>query len=334
MKLFVSRNGQTFGPYTVDQAKQYLQAGQLLANDYAMFEGGSEWKTLHELVIQTAPTPAQEQSASVPQQETIPENGKPKVKKKEGSRKVKKLSSGPQVQTVFVAQKKGIFSKIFSTIFVFSFMMFLAVGGIAGAYFVMPTKVGPILAKFGIPVEKMQGLIPVTDLAPDSISSGEALSPDEVFLDPGIIDSLKLTGFRIMGVENGKGVQVIAPADPPTNDEELEKLLPIASHVISLDLTNSKITDLGINIVQKLSNLQKLNLEGSTEISHVGVAKLKSLEKLEHLNVINVKMADDIVSSLLEFQSLREVYLFKSGISEEAVRKLKTDRPEMFVNAG
>ena len=47
--------------------------------------------------------------------------------------------------------------------------MFLAVGGIAGAYFVMPTKVGPILAKFGIPVEKMQGLIPVTDLAPDSI---------------------------------------------------------------------------------------------------------------------------------------------------------------------
>ena len=82
MKLFVSRNGQTFGPYTVDQAKQYLQAGQLLANDYAMFEGGSEWKTLHELVIQTAPTPAQEQSASVPQQETTPKTGNQKSRKR------------------------------------------------------------------------------------------------------------------------------------------------------------------------------------------------------------------------------------------------------------
>ena len=44
MNLYVSRDGQTFGPYTVDQAKEFLHSGQLLASDFALYEGESEWK--------------------------------------------------------------------------------------------------------------------------------------------------------------------------------------------------------------------------------------------------------------------------------------------------
>ena len=32
--------------------------------------------------------------------------------------------------------------------------------------------------------------------------------------------------------------------------------------------------------------------------------------------------------------NLREVYLFETDLSEEAVNRLKTARPKMFVNAG
>ena len=39
MNIYVSRDGQTFGPYTPDQAREFLQAGQLLATDFALYEG-------------------------------------------------------------------------------------------------------------------------------------------------------------------------------------------------------------------------------------------------------------------------------------------------------
>ena len=50
MNLYLSREGQTFGPYTVDQAREYLAAGQFFPNDHALFEGQTEWKSLGELI--------------------------------------------------------------------------------------------------------------------------------------------------------------------------------------------------------------------------------------------------------------------------------------------
>ena len=50
MNVYVSRDGETFGPYTDEQARQFLQSGQLLGSDYALYEGESEWKTLGDLL--------------------------------------------------------------------------------------------------------------------------------------------------------------------------------------------------------------------------------------------------------------------------------------------
>ena len=87
-------------------------------------------------------------------------------------------------------------------------------------------------------------------------------------------------------------------------DDELNSLMPIASHVVSLDLTNSKISDSGMDSILKLVNLKKLNLEGSTELSASGASKLRAMKKLEHLNLINVALEDSIVDALLDLESL------------------------------
>jgi len=50
MNLYLSRNGQTFGPYTVDQARTFLNSKQLLETDFALIEGTSEWKLLPEIL--------------------------------------------------------------------------------------------------------------------------------------------------------------------------------------------------------------------------------------------------------------------------------------------
>lgn len=39
MQIHVSREGQQYGPYPEEQARQMLASGQLLVNDFAMREG-------------------------------------------------------------------------------------------------------------------------------------------------------------------------------------------------------------------------------------------------------------------------------------------------------
>ena len=346
MNIFVSRDGQTFGPYSLEQAKQYLDAGQLLPSDFALMEGQSEWKSLTEVLdVQTpvpnpqpAPTSVQAgQSNPKPTTQveaSVASEAKPKVTPKEGGKKVRKIKGAAQVQTVYVAQKKGIVSRILSTIMVFTFMMLLAVGGLVGAYFAMPEKLGPIFEKFGLPIDQILVASPIGEKEGTPVVSEEPKSADEISLDADSFQTLRQSGIRILPIENDKGLQIIAPADPPMEDDELETLMPIANHVVSLDLPNSKITDEGINSITKLVNLRKLNLEGSSAISVSGASKLKSMEKLEHLNLINVKLEDSIVDTLSAIQSLREVYLFNCGISEDAIKRLKSERPKIFVNAG
>ena len=49
MQIYVSRAGQEFGPYSLDDVNAYLESGQLNANDLAWFEGETDWKPLREL---------------------------------------------------------------------------------------------------------------------------------------------------------------------------------------------------------------------------------------------------------------------------------------------
>ena len=80
MNIFVSRDGQTFGPYSLEQAKQYLDAGQLLPSDFAVVEGQAEWKSLTEILGVQTPAPAP-QPAPVPVQaeQSTPQPAKPVV---------------------------------------------------------------------------------------------------------------------------------------------------------------------------------------------------------------------------------------------------------------
>ncbi|SVD36662.1 uncharacterized protein METZ01_LOCUS389516, partial [marine metagenome] len=50
MQIQIDRQGQQFGPYTMEQVQQYLADGTLLPTDFAWHEGLSGWVPLSELV--------------------------------------------------------------------------------------------------------------------------------------------------------------------------------------------------------------------------------------------------------------------------------------------
>ena len=58
MNIHISRDGQQFGPYTLEDAQAHLASGSLLPHDWALEEGGTEWRPLSEVVAGGAALPA------------------------------------------------------------------------------------------------------------------------------------------------------------------------------------------------------------------------------------------------------------------------------------
>jgi hypothetical protein len=50
MPIYIQRNGQEHGPYREEEARSYLQAGQLLANDLARTDAERGWRPLRDVL--------------------------------------------------------------------------------------------------------------------------------------------------------------------------------------------------------------------------------------------------------------------------------------------
>ena len=59
MQITINRDGQNYGPYTVEQLQQMLQAGRAQLTDLAHYEGAAEWVPLSQIpgVTQAQSTP-------------------------------------------------------------------------------------------------------------------------------------------------------------------------------------------------------------------------------------------------------------------------------------
>lgn len=49
MQIHINRDGQNYGPYSLDEARQYLASGNLAATDLAWFEGAPGWMPLSQV---------------------------------------------------------------------------------------------------------------------------------------------------------------------------------------------------------------------------------------------------------------------------------------------
>ena len=332
--LYVSRDGQTFGPYDLKQANQFLQAGQLLPSDYAMLEGQTEWKFLPDILNilkESEVRHSQAQAADLPATQAAPIQ---KTAKKPATRKKSVRIQGlNQQSSVIKVKEKSLVAKLIATVMVFIVSLILVAGSTAGAYLVAPSQIGPIVRKFGLPIDQW---FPGWEVETVEVVEAPPGSLDSIRLSKEQWHHLKASGITILPLEGEDGLQVLSPIDPKLaiNDDDLKVLHLIAQHLVILDLTNSEVTDAGLDHLQKFPNLKKLTLENSNKVSSDGVKKLENIVSLEHLNLVGVSLDDSALDSIGKMESLLEVYLFRSGVSEEAVNNLKAARPRMFVNAG
>ena len=453
MGIHVSKDGQQYGPYSLEELKTYLESGQFAANDFGLSEGGTEWQQLGEMLSTTeegpteeedvdyeklkqwegqfedfedeedtaeapiasppaqappltAPTtppvqqapptpaaappppaaapPAEPVYAQPPPQEPAPVaaspsdvsapppaqpseavddhdeepapsrrkrrrqqeaddyddfDDEPRPRKRKGGRRQsgsRKMSGMNKGQTVIVVKGAGIGSKIFTAIIVL-FVISLIVGIIGfGTYFAAPQAVGPILKNLGIPVEipAVQKETPAP--APSAQAEDGAASFAGITLTDDHIQSLRSTGLEFFKSSDGKGLHCVASVEPDLglNDEDLPAIEVLAQKIVWLDLSKGNLTDLSVSRLSKITNLRNLYLEDNKGITSRGVSGLSGLSKLKCLNLVGTSLDDSVVDTLSGMTSLKEVYLWRSGLSAEALQKLRDARPDMLVQAG
>jgi hypothetical protein len=71
MDYFVQRGEEKFGPYTLAELQEYVQAGSILPGDLARSEGMSEAVPVSQ-ILGNIPAPQIAQTAAVPAPETVP----------------------------------------------------------------------------------------------------------------------------------------------------------------------------------------------------------------------------------------------------------------------
>ncbi len=249
------------------------------------------------------------------------------------SRKMSGMNKG---QTVIVVKRAGIGSKIFTTLIVL-FVISLIVGIIGfGAYFAAPQVVGPILKNLGIPVEVPPVAKKTPAPAPSAQAEDGATSFAGITLTDDHIQGLRSTGLEFFKSSDGKGLHCLASVEPDLglNDEDLPAIEVLAKKIVWLDLSKGNLTDLAVSRLSKMPNLRNLYLEDNKGITSSGVSGLSGLSKLKCLNLVGTSLDDSVVDALSGMTSLKEVYLWRSGLSAEALQKLRDARPDMLVQAG
>lgn len=256
------------------------------------------------------------------------------------NRKIQGLNQG---QTVIVVKGGGIGSKILTGLLVL--LVLALILWLVGLMFTkLAPKSFPDELKVLYPWESAEA--PASeepDETPEAAANTaspaiQSLAVGSLSLNEDQVQSLRSSGVYLYKDSEGDGLRCVAPSEPGLElvDEDLPALTALAVRLTWLDLSKCSLTDEGVEQLASMTNLRRLSLEENKDLTSAGLAKLKDLQKLEHLNLVGTGLDDTAVETLTALAALREVYLTRTGFTDAGVERLRAEHPnkELLVNIG
>lgn len=114
---------------------------------------------------------------------------------------------------------------------------------------------------------------------------------------------------------------------------DLKKLKAVSEQIISLNLSNSNLTDEMMSVVADLPHVQKLFLQKTT-ITGKGLQALQQLQYLEYLNVYDTKVDDAGLEYLKNLKRLNKLFLWQTDVKEAAMSSLENELPNLIIDRG
>lgn len=117
------------------------------------------------------------------------------------------------------------------------------------------------------------------------------------------------------------------------DDAGFKKLASIASKLVSVDLSATKVTDQAVAQLAAAKDLKLIRL-AETAVTDASIDTLVKLPALESINLYGTKVTDAGVSKLASMPNLKRLYLWKTAVSPEAIKALQEKLPKCEIVTG
>jgi uncharacterized membrane protein len=153
--------------------------------------------------------------------------------------------------------------------------------------------------------------------------------------DSAAVAAARAAGVALRPVARGSHYlrAACAGAAADCGGEQLRALLPLADHVVELDLSGTAIEDADLETVARLHRLTRLSLD-RTAVGDPGLARLDTLRHLEYLNLYGTAVTDAGLAALEPLTSLRSLYLWRTGATAGGAARLAERLPRVNVSLG
>ena len=110
------------------------------------------------------------------------------------------------------------------------------------------------------------------------------------------------------------------------DDDVIEDLGSLASHVMSIDLWRREMTPTAYATLGQFTRLQALHLN-ETNVSAKDLSVIAKMRSLETLNLFGTSIGDESIELLSKLRSLRKLHLHKSHFTTAGVAQLRAAMP-------
>ena len=147
---------------------------------------------------------------------------------------------------------------------------------------------------------------------------------------------LGAAGLLARQVSQSDARLVVSPISPGTalDAAAIETLAAARGEIVDLDLADTTLDDARLQAIGALPKATHLRL-ARNRLTDEGLRTLAGSPQLKHLNLYgNAGITDLAVEALAGITSLRELFLWQTGVTAAGADRLRALRPDLIVENG
>jgi uncharacterized membrane protein len=117
------------------------------------------------------------------------------------------------------------------------------------------------------------------------------------------------------------------------DDVRFKALAPVLQHLVTVDLSATKITDQTVSQLSSATHLRLVRL-AETGVTDASIETLLKLPSLESINLYGTKVTDVGVGKLSTLPNLKRLYLWQTAVTPAAIKILKEKLPRCEIITG
>jgi hypothetical protein len=174
------------------------------------------------------------------------------------------------------------------------------------------------------------------ELGLDGAAGADTGATGTVTADPELVARLGAAGLLARQVSQSDARLVVSPisAGAALDTPALDALAAAAAEIVDLNLADTALEDAELAAIGALPDVTHLRL-AANQLTDAGLDALAGAPRLTYLNLYgNSGITDAGIGALGAIATLREVYLWGTGVTFDGAARLRQARPGLVVDVG